>query len=69
MAYNKNLILDSISHLSDREEDIVARKSTGTVTYTATEQQDNIVKCIIFIIPIIIIIAGIIVWQKRRRKK
>ena len=69
MAYNKNLLLNSVSYLANREQDIVARKSTGTVTYTATEQQDNIVKCIIFMIPIIIIISGIIVWQKRRRKK
>ena len=70
LAYNnKDLALNSIAKLSDREEDITARKSTGTVTYTATEQQDIIVKVIIFAVPIAIIIAGIIVWQVRRRKK
>jgi len=69
MAYNKDLILNSIAYLSDREEDITARKSTGTVTYTATEQQDNIVRIIIFAVPLIIILIGLIVWQKRRRKK
>ena len=69
MEYNKNLLLNSISYLVDREEDIVARKSTETVVYTATEQQDNIVKSIIFIVPAIIIILGIVIWQKRRRKK
>lgn len=69
LAYNKDLVLNSIAYLVDREEDITARKSTGTVTYTATEQQDTIVKIIIFGVPAIIIILGIIVWQVRRRKK
>lgn len=69
MAYNKNLLLNSVSFLANKEEDIIARKSTGTVTYTATEQQDTIVKCIIFIVPLIIIALGVVIWQKRRRKK
>ena len=68
-SYNKDLVLNSLAYLSDREEDITARKSTGTVTYTATEQQDTIVRIIIFSVPAIIILVGIIVWQKRRRKK
>ncbi len=68
-TYNKDLVLNSLAYLSDREEDITARKSTGTVTYTATEQQDTIVRIIIFSVPAIIILVGIIVWQKRRRKK
>ncbi len=66
---NKDIILNSMAYLVDREEDITARKSTGTVTYTATEAQDIIVKVIIFAVPILIIIAGIVVWQIRRRKK
>ena len=69
LAYNKDLVLNSIAYLVDREEDITARKDTGTVTYTATEQQDTIIRAIIFVIPALIIIAGIIVWQVRRRKK
>lgn len=68
-TYNKDLVLNSIAYLVDREEDITARKSTGTVTYTATEQQDTIIRIIIFAVPIAIIIAGIIIWQVRRRKK
>ena len=67
-GYNKDIILNSIAYLVDRPEDITARKSTGTVTYTATEQQDAIVKAIIFTVPAIIIIAGIVVWQIRRKK-
>ena len=69
LAYNKDLVLNSIAYLSDREEDITARKSTGTVTYTATEQQDTVVRVIIFAVPVVIILIGLIVWQKRRRKK
>ena len=69
LAYNKDLVLNSLAYLSDREEDITARKSTGTVTYTATEQQDTIVRIIIFAVPIVIILIGLIVWQRRRRKK
>ena len=68
-TYNKDLLLNSLAYLSDREEDITARKSTGTVTYTATEQQDVIVRIIIFAVPAVIILVGLIVWQKRRRKK
>lgn len=69
LAYNKDLVLNSIAYLVDRPEDITARKSTGTVTYTATEQQDTIIRTIIFTVPIVIVLAGIIVWQVRRRKK
>ena len=69
LGYNRDLMLDSISYLVDRPEDITARKSTGTVTYTATEQQDLIIRIIIFAVPLLIILVGIIVWQVRRRKK
>ena len=68
-AQNKDVILNSIAYLVDRPEDIVARKSTGTVTYTATEEQNNIIKIVIFTVPILIIIAGIVVWIVRRMKK
>ena len=69
LAYNKDLTLNSIAYLVDREEDITTRKTTGTVTYTATEEQDTIIKAIIFTVPTLIIIIGIVVWQVRRRKK
>lgn len=69
LGYNKDLVLNSIAYLVDREEDITARKSTGTVRYTATQQQDTIIRVIIFTVPSLIILVGIIVWQKRRRRK
>lgn len=66
---NKDLVLNSIAYLSDREEDITVRKSTGAVTYTATEAENRVILAIIIIVPLLIIISGIIVWTKRRRKK
>lgn len=66
---NKDLILNSIAYLTDRGDTIRIRKDTGYVTYTATQKQDNIVRLIIFVVPLIIIIFGIVIWQIRRRKK
>lgn len=66
---NKDLVLNSIAYLSDREEDITVRKATGSVTYTATEQENRIILAIITAVPLIIIIIGIVVWISRRRKK
>ena len=66
---NKDLVLNSIAYLTDRGDTIRIRKDSGLVTYTATQKQDNIVKIIIFIVPILIIFLGIIIWQIRRRKK
>ena len=66
---NKDLVLNSIAYLVDREEDITVRKSTGTVTYTATETENRIILAIIFAVPVIIMIIGIVVWIKRRRRK
>ena len=69
LGYNRDLVLNSIAYLVDRPEDITARKDTGTVTYTATQEQDLIIRIVIFAVPLIIVLAGIIVWQVRRRKK
>jgi len=66
---NKDLALNSIAYLTDREQDITVRKAMNNVTYTATEMQDRIIRSIIFTVPCVIIIAGIVVWQVRRRKK
>lgn len=66
---NKDLVLNSIAYLTDRGDTIRIRKDTGYVTYTATQMQDNIVRLIIFAVPIMIIIVGIVIWQIRRRKK
>lgn len=68
-SYNKDLPLDSIAYLVDRQEDIVIRKDTDTTNYTATVEQNNIIQGIIFGVPVFIVFVGILVWQHRRRKK
>ena len=67
---NKDIVLNSISFLANREDSIRIRKDTGIVTFAAaTESQNRIVLGIIFTIPVIIIITGIIVTILRKRKK
>lgn len=65
---NKDILLNSVAYLSNREDTIRIRKDLGVVTYTATQEQDNIVKIIIFGVPVLIIIAGIIVSVVRKRR-
>lgn len=67
---NEDVILNSVSYLTEREDNITIRKSSETVTtYDVTENQLRIVLGIIIGIPVFIIILGIVVWQIRRRKK
>lgn len=66
---NKDIILNSVSHLTERNNTITIRKDDDSETYTVTAQQDSIIKMIIFIIPVIIIIFGIIIWIARKRRK
>lgn len=69
LRHNKDLILNSIAYLNEREDTMTIRKNYDTVKYTVTEQQNIIIMTIIFVLPVAIIIAGIIIWQMRRRKK
>ena len=67
---NKDIILNTVSYLTNREDAIRIRKDTGNVVFaTLTEQQDIIVKIIIFTIPAAIILAGIIITIVRKNKK
>lgn len=66
---NKDVILNSISYLTERKDTITIRKTSETEKYTVTEKENTIIKTIIFTIPALIIVIGIIVWQVRRRKK
>ena len=65
---NKDLILNVVAKLTDREEEITVRKGTGSITYTATEAENRIIFSVIIAIPAVIIVAGIIVWSKRKKK-
>ena len=66
---NKDILLNSISYLTEREDNITIRKNVEITTYTVTEQQHRVILTIIFAVPIAVIILGIVVWQVRRRKK
>lgn len=66
---NKDLILNSVAYLTEKENAITIRKNYENVNYTVTEQQNTIIMAIIFVLPVLIIIAGIIIWQVRRRKR
>lgn len=65
---NKDLVLNSISKLTHKEDTITIRKDTGLITYIPTEEQDTIIKVIIIALPIIIITTGIIIWIIRKKK-
>lgn len=67
---NKDLALNSIAYLSEKEDSITIRKTNGTVSFSkATTKQATIVLVIIFAIPILLILSGIIVPIVRKRKK
>ena len=65
---NKNVILNSIAHLTERTDTITIRKASETERYTVTEKEDAIIKTIIFVLPVLIIGMGIVIWQVRRIK-
>lgn len=66
---NKDLLINSVSYLTNRTDNLTIRKDTGVVTYTATKKEDMIIRIIITALPIAILLTGIVVWQVRRRKK
>lgn len=67
---NEDVLLNSVSYLTQREDNITIRKDSEAVTtYNVTEMQTRIVLGLIFSIPILIVVIGIVVWQLRRRKK
>ena len=71
VASNKDIILNSLGFLAERENSVKIRKdlNAATFVYTPTEQQTRIVLTIIFVIPAFIIISGIIIWRYRMKKK
>ena len=69
---NKDLALNAIAFLTEREDSIRIRKDAGYVTFdaaTITEEKAKIVIWIIFGVPIAIIIAGIAVTIIRRKRR
>ena len=68
---NKDLILNSFSHLADKEYTMTIRKTaaTSTYAYTPTENQNRIVLAIILLFPLAIVLVGILVFAYRRMRK
>ena len=66
---NTDLIMNSISYLTERKETITLRKTYTSIPYSATAQEKIIVQLIIFIAPLVIIAIGFVVWIKRRHRK
>ena len=69
IANNKDFMLNSIGNLTKKENTLTIRKGRSSSTYSPTEQQNNIVLAIIFLVPVAIIVLGIVVWNLRRRKR
>lgn len=65
---NRDILLNTVAFLSNREDSIRIRKDTGVVTYTATELEDKVVRIIIFTVPIVIMVVGIIITIIRKRR-
>jgi ABC-2 type transport system permease protein len=66
---NKDVLLNSISYLTEREDNITIRKNIEMVNYEVTETQNRIILTIIFTVPVLIVVIGIVIWILRRRKK
>ena len=67
---NKDILLNTVAFLTNRDDSIRIRKDTGVVNFqTATASQDKVVKIIIFTVPVIIIIVGIVIAIIRKRMK
>ena len=66
---NKDVILNAVSYLTEREDNITIRKNIEAVNYEVTEAQNKIILTVIFTIPVLIVVIGIVVWVLRRRKK
>ena len=67
MYNNEDIVLNSVSHLTEREDTIVIRKTDEAEYYTVTDQEDVMIKTIIFVVPILIIGAGVVVMMVRKR--
>ena len=68
---NKDLFLNSIAYLTNKDVDLTIRKdyTSSTETYTPTEKELSIIMTTIFAVPLAIILAGIIVKIIRKSKK
>lgn len=68
---NKDLFLNSIAYLNDRDEDLTIRKdySDSVTSFTPTDKERTIIMTIVFAVPVLIIVAGIIIKIVRKHRK
>ena len=62
-------MLNSFAYVSNKGELYSIRKTSAYSRYEATEQQDQIVRVIIYAVPAAIILLGVFVTVKRRSLK
>lgn len=70
LANNADVVLNSIAHLTNNDEDIIIRKSysDSETSFTPTDYEKTIIIIVIFAVPVLIMIVGIIVWVIRKRR-
>ena len=69
LGNNKDFVINGLSYLGKKENNLTIRKDIVVTPYTATEAQDIIVRTIIFAVPLVIIFIGIVVWIYRKKRK
>lgn len=69
LCNNDDVVINSVSYLTQRTDTITIRKDSDSVSYTVTQREHSIIVGIIFLVPALVIVCGIVVWQIRRRKK
>ena len=66
---NKDLAINSIANLADKEGLTIRKEILAQATYIPTETEKAVVKTIIFVTPVIIVLAGFAVWTYRKKRK
>lgn len=67
---NKDILLNTVAYLSNREDAIRIRKDVGMVSFeTPTKTQAFIVRTIIYAVPVMFLCTGCVVTIFRRRRK
>lgn len=69
IAYNANIMLNSFAFSANKGELYSIRKTSSYTKYEPTEQQDKVVRVIIYALPISIVLLGTYVCISRRRLK
>ena len=63
---NKDIVLNSIALLSNKDDSVRIRKNTNLVTFLqVSDKEDKVVKLVIFGLPLLIIVVGVIIIIRR----